>query len=127
LEQRDAVESPGGVGAFVDELDLGGSLGLVFVLELRAVELVGGRVLGRQNGGLAGEAVGERVERGAALAGFGARASGMDGIGAVSGGAARSENGVGRLVGMEWSSRFQIARGGTAERAEFGKLLRSGG
>jgi hypothetical protein len=104
FEQRDAVESPGGAG-----------------------ELVGGRVLGRQNGGLAGEAVGERVERGAALAGFGARASGMDGIGAVSGGAARSENGVGRLVGMEWSSRFQIARGGTAERAEFGKLLRSGG
>ena len=39
FEQRDAVEAPGGVGEFLDELRFGGSGGLVFVEELAAVVL----------------------------------------------------------------------------------------
>ena len=57
FEQRDAVEAPGGVGEFLGELGLGGGGGLVFVEELAAVALVGGGVLGSENGGAAGEAV----------------------------------------------------------------------
>jgi hypothetical protein len=35
FEQRDAVEAPGGVDQFLDELGFGGRGGLVFVEELR--------------------------------------------------------------------------------------------
>jgi len=52
FERWDAVESPGGVGEFLDELGLGGSGWLVLVEELAAVELVGGEVLGGGNGAL---------------------------------------------------------------------------
>ena len=70
FEQRDAIEAPGGVGQFADEMDFGGGFGLVFVVELAAVELVGGGVLGGQDGGLGGEAVSEGVARGTEFAGF---------------------------------------------------------
>jgi hypothetical protein len=46
FERGDAVETPGGVGEFLDELGFGGSGGLVFVEELAAVEMVGGGLLG---------------------------------------------------------------------------------
>src|ERR1700734_566545 len=54
FEQGDAVEAPGGVGDFGDELGLGGGGGLVFVEELAAVALVGGGVLGGEDGGRGG-------------------------------------------------------------------------
>jgi hypothetical protein len=46
FERGDAVETPGGVGEFLDELRFGGSGGSIFVEELVAVELVGGGVFG---------------------------------------------------------------------------------
>jgi hypothetical protein len=47
FEQGDAVEAPGGVGEFADELNFGGSCGLVFVEE--------GPVMGFEGGGLVGD------------------------------------------------------------------------
>jgi hypothetical protein len=79
FECGDAVDSPGGVGDFLDELSLGGSGGLVFVEELAAVALVGGGVLGGEDGGAAGETVGEGVLRRPLFAGGGAGSSGAIG------------------------------------------------
>src|SRR6202035_1908755 len=87
FEERDAVEAPRGVGDFVDELSLGGGGGLVLIEKLLDVALVGGGVLGGQDGGAGGEAMAEGVERRALLAWFGARTSGVLGVGAVRGGA----------------------------------------
>jgi len=66
-----------------------GSGGLVFVGELAAVLLVGGRIFGGQDRGVGGEAVAERVLRRTLFAGAGARAGGVLGVGAVGGGAVR--------------------------------------
>ena len=77
FEQRNAIEAPGGVDQFLDELSFGRCGGLVFGEELAAVGFVGGRVFGGQDDGLGGEAVADGVERGALFAGFGARASGV--------------------------------------------------
>ena len=102
FEGRDAVESPGRVGELLSEVGFGGSGGAIFIEELAAVELVGGWIFGRQNGGVAGESVGEGVARGLALAGFGARSGGMEGVGAVGAGAAGVGAG-GRLgVAGDW-------------------------
>ena len=87
FEVRNAVEAPGGVGEFLGELGFGGSGGLIFVEELAAVALIGGEVLGSQDGGLAGKAVGEGVLRRPLFAGGGAGAGGMLGVGAIDGGA----------------------------------------
>ena len=87
FKSGDAVEAPGGVDHFLDELFFGGRLGLVFSEEFLDVALVGGGVFGGQEDGLAGEAVTERIERSALLAGGGAGARGMLGVGAVDGGA----------------------------------------
>ena len=46
FEEGDAVEAPGGVGDFVDQLSLGGGAGLVLVEKLLDVALVGFGVLG---------------------------------------------------------------------------------
>jgi len=51
FERWDAVESPGGVGEFLDELGLGGSGGLVFIEEAAAMCVVGCLVFGREDGG----------------------------------------------------------------------------
>jgi len=48
------------------------------------VELVGGEILGSEDWGTAGEAVGESILRGTLFAGFGAGAGGMLGVGAIS-------------------------------------------
>ena len=87
FEERDAVEAPGGVGHFVDQLSLGGIGGLAVIEKLLDVALVGFGVLGGQDGGAGGEAVAESVLRRALFAGFGARAGGVGGVGAVGGGA----------------------------------------
>ncbi len=50
FEERDAVEAPGCVGEFLDELSFGWSGGLVFIQELAAVLLVGDWVFGGQDG-----------------------------------------------------------------------------
>jgi hypothetical protein len=87
FEEWDAVEAPGGVGDFMDELSFGGGGGLVLVEKLLDVALVDVRVLGGQDGGAGGEAVAEGVLRGPLLARFGARAGRVRGVGAVGGGA----------------------------------------
>jgi hypothetical protein len=79
FERRDAADAPGGVGEFLGEVGLGGSGGLVFVEELAAVELVGGRVFGGKEGGTAGEAVCQSVERRTLFAGGGAGPGGAVG------------------------------------------------
>ena len=45
FEERDAVEAPGGVDEFLDELGFGGIGGVIFVEELAAVGFEGGAVL----------------------------------------------------------------------------------
>ena len=69
-----------------------GGGGLVFVEELAAVGLVGGGVFGGEDGGGGGEAVAEGVQRRTLFAGFGARAGGVLGVGAVDGRAVGREN-----------------------------------
>jgi hypothetical protein len=85
FEEWDAVEAPGGVGEFLGELGFGGGGGLVFVEELAAVELVGGGILGGEDGRMAGEAVSEGVLGRTLFAGGGARSGGKEGVGAVGG------------------------------------------
>ncbi len=51
LQQRDAVETPGGVGEFNDELGLGRSGGFVFIEEAAAMRVVRGSVFGGEDGG----------------------------------------------------------------------------
>ena len=53
----DTVEAPGRVGEFLDDVDFGRCFRCYDVVELLAVELVGGGIFGRQDRGLAGEAV----------------------------------------------------------------------
>ncbi len=83
FEEWDAVEAPGGVGDFVDQLSLGGGGGGVLIEKLLDVALVGFGVLGGQDSGLGSETVAQRVEGRTLLAGFGARAGGVLGVGAV--------------------------------------------
>lgn len=85
FEERNAVKAPGRVGEFLDELGFGGSGGLVFVEEAAAMVFVGGAVFGGEDGGGGGQAVAEGVERGTLLTGWGARAGGVLGVGAVDG------------------------------------------
>lgn len=73
------------VGELLDELGFGGGSGFVFIEELAAVLFVRARVFGRQDGCSGREAVGEGVERRTLFAGFGARAGGMLGVGAIDG------------------------------------------
>jgi hypothetical protein len=77
FEERDAVEAPGGVGDFGDELRFGGRGGLVLVEKAAAMGVVGGRVLRREDGGGGGEAVAQGVERRTLFAGGGSRAGGV--------------------------------------------------
>ena len=87
FEEGDAVEAPGGVGDFVDELSFGGCSGGVLVEKLLDVALVGVGVLGGQDGGAGSETMAQRVEGRTLLAGLGARTGGVLGVGAVGGGA----------------------------------------
>ena len=77
FEERDAVQAPGGIGEFVDELGFGGIDGLVFVEELAAVGFESGWVLGGEDGSAGGEAVAEGVAGGAEFTFRGAGAGGV--------------------------------------------------
>jgi hypothetical protein len=76
FEEWDAVEAPGGVGDFVDQLGLGGGGGFVLIEKLLDVALVSFGILSGQDGGAGSEAMAEGVLRGPLLARFGARAGG---------------------------------------------------
>jgi hypothetical protein len=51
FKERNAVETPGGVGEFDDELRLGGSGGFVLVEKAAAMCVVSGSVFGGEDGG----------------------------------------------------------------------------
>src|SRR5271169_4374620 len=63
FEEWDAIETPGGVGDFVDQLSFGWGGGGVLIEELLDVALVGFGVLGGQDGGAGSETMAQRVER----------------------------------------------------------------
>jgi hypothetical protein len=63
LEEWDAVEAPGSVGDFMDQLSLGGVGGGVLSEKLLDVALVGFGVLRGQDGSAGGEAMAQRVLR----------------------------------------------------------------
>jgi len=121
FEFGDAVEAPGGVGEFLDELRFGGSGGLVLVAEAAAVDFVGGAIFGRQDGGGGGEAMSEGVHGGTLFPGCGARAGGELGVGAIDGFVALepAKDGVGSGCGhlrylddLDSTGARQLAGGG---------------
>src|ERR1700722_4856935 len=63
FDEWDAVEAPGGVGHFVDQLSFDGVGGLVVIEKLLDVALVGFGILGGQESGAGCEAVAESVLR----------------------------------------------------------------
>jgi hypothetical protein len=95
FEQGDAVKAPGGVGDLLGEVGLGGRGRLVFVEELTAVALVCRGVLGSEDGGVAGEAVGGGVKRSALFAGGGAGSGREERVGAVGANARLGGSGAG--------------------------------
>ncbi|MBV9769205.1 MAG: hypothetical protein JOZ32_06520 [Bryobacterales bacterium] len=95
LKPGDTVQAPGGVDEFLGELSLGGGGGLVFVEKLAAVAVVGVGVLGSEDGGMAGEAVGKGISRRMLFAGGGAGPCGEERIGAVGSIASAGSQGLG--------------------------------
>ena len=87
FEERDAVLAPREVGELVDKLGFGWRGRMVFVEELLNVAIEGGRVFGRKDRILGGEAMFDRVELRPLFTGFGARAGGALGVRAIDGGA----------------------------------------
>jgi hypothetical protein len=85
FEEWDAVEAPGNVGHFVDQLSLDGIGGFAVSEKLLDVALVSSGILVGQDGGAGGEAMAQGVLRGALFARFSARAGGVRGVGAVNG------------------------------------------
>jgi hypothetical protein len=84
-------------------LNFGGGAGGVLVEKLLDVALVGFGVLVGQDSGLGSETMAQRVEGRTLLAGLGARTGGVEGVGAVGGGA----------VGFCWAgAKRSAARGG---------------
>jgi len=83
FQERDAVEAPGSVGDFHDEMRFGWSGGLVFVEKAAAMGVVGGPVFGGEDGGGGRQAMAQGVERRTLLAGWGARTGGAQRIRAV--------------------------------------------
>lgn len=61
FEERDAAESPGGIGELPGELGFAGSSGLVFVAELAAMLFVIGGIFRGKDWRAGGEAVSEGV------------------------------------------------------------------
>ena len=71
----------------MDQLSLGGSGWGVLIEKLLDVALVDFGVLGGQDSGAGSETMAQRVEGRTLLARFGARTGGVEGVGAVGGGA----------------------------------------
>ena len=91
--------------------------------------LVGLGVLGGQDGGAAGEAVAQGIERGTLLAGFGARAGGVERVGAIGRDAGGGDARV-RKSSLHWYGPFEsgIACGRSAgARAAMGFVERQRG
>lgn len=85
FHERDAVEAPGSVDEFLNQLRFGWSGGVVFVEEAAAMVFIGRRVFGGEDCGGGGQAVAQGVERRTLLAGIGARAGRVSGICPVDG------------------------------------------
>src|SRR5580704_3390805 len=62
FDERDAVEAPGGVDEFLDELGFGGGGGLVFGEKLGAMRFVCGPILGGEDGRGRGQAMTKGVQ-----------------------------------------------------------------
>ena len=77
FEERDAIETPGGIGEFLDELGFGGSGGSIFIEEAAPVGIERCRVFGGEDGRGGRQAVAQGVERRTLLAGRGARTGGV--------------------------------------------------
>jgi hypothetical protein len=79
FEGGNAFEAPCGVSEFLREVGLGGSGGFVFAEKATTMRVVRGAILGGEDGGVTGEAVGEGVLGRALFAGGGAGAGGAVG------------------------------------------------
>src|ERR1700722_382880 len=73
FEKRDAVETPGGIREFLDELGFGGCDGSIFIEEAAAMGIERRWVFGGEDGGGGRQAMAQGVERRTLLAGIGAR------------------------------------------------------
>ena len=105
FEEWNAVETPGGVGHFVDQLSFGGVGGFVLIEKLLEVTLVGFWVLRGEDGGAGRQPVVESVLRRALFAGFGARTGGEPSIRAVRARARLRGWGLGIRLGAGASAR----------------------
>src|ERR1700733_8796142 len=116
FEHRDAVEAPRGVGELLGEVSFGGSGGMILGEELAAVLLGCDGILGSEDGGMAGEAVGDGVLGRTLFAGGGAGSGGESRIRAVRANARLWGWGFG--VG-DWG-RDRICHGGLQRRFSMG-------
>jgi hypothetical protein len=87
FESGDAVEAPRSIHEFVDELGFGGCSGFVFVEEFAAMIFVSGAVFRAEEGGGGRQPVGQSILGRTLLAGLGARAGRVLGVGQVDRGA----------------------------------------
>jgi hypothetical protein len=131
LDGGDAVQAPGGVTQRLNKVLFERSDGPELLQESLGMALVCGRILGREDDGLAGETVAEGEEAGALFAGAGAGAGGFFGVGAVDGGAigiavvAVGAQGSVRNIRHEEVSLLRVnTRGGGRKRVEVRKLLK---
>jgi hypothetical protein len=83
FELGDTVLPPGRIDEFLGELGFGSCCRLIFIEELAAVALVGGGILGCDERGVAGKAVGKCILRRTLFAGGGAGTGGESRIRAV--------------------------------------------
>ncbi len=140
FEQRDTVETPGGIDELLDELRFGGSGGLVFVEEAAAMVFVDSRILRGKDRGSGGQAVAQGVERRALLAGFGAGTGGVWELARLMSARRAYQRRTGSCpagVGVGWAAAIgshlatEIARGPGGGRRRFGEVIdmraRSGG
>ena len=80
FEERDAVEAPGGIGEFGDELGFGWAGGLVFITELAEMFFVSGGIFGGNQEAAGAVAIFEGVEPDGFFAFGGLRSGGVLGV-----------------------------------------------
>ena len=88
FDGAEAVEAPSGVGQRLNEVGLGGALGVVLIVEGAGVLEVRDAVFGGQYDDLPGEAMAEGVEGRFLFPGFGFGSGGLGGVLAIGGVAA---------------------------------------